>query len=74
VNHTETAPRGLMREEALQALREAVWEVIQQHKQTRLPLAILRDGKVVHLNPEEAEAEFLAAKAQAEAGQGRNGA
>ena len=74
MNRTEQAPRGLMREEALQALREAVWDVIQQHKRTGLPLAIWRDGKVVHLPPEEAEAEYLAAKAQAEAAQSRNGA
>jgi hypothetical protein len=68
MNQTGQPPRGLLREEALQALREAVWDVIQEHKRTGLPLVVWRDGKVAHVLPEEAEAEYLAAKAQAEAG------
>ena len=59
--------QGLLREEALQSLRDAVGTVIQEHKRLGLPLAIWRDGKVVHISPEEAEVEYLAAKARAEA-------
>jgi hypothetical protein len=55
-----------MREEALRALREAMWDVIQEHRRLGLPLVIWRDGQVVHISPEEAEAEYLAAKAKAE--------
>ena len=58
---------GLMRKEALQALRDAVGKVIQEHKRLGIPLVIWRDGQVVEISPEEAEAEYLAAKAQAEA-------
>ena len=60
-------PRGFMRKEALQALRDAVGKVIQEHKRLGRPLIIWRDGKVVEISPEEAEAEYLAAKARAEA-------
>jgi hypothetical protein len=60
-------PRGFLRQEALQALREAVWGVIVEHKRLGMPLAIWRDGKVVEISPEEAEAEYRAAKAKAEA-------
>lgn len=59
--------QGLLREEALQSLRDAVGKVIQEHKRLGIPLTIWRDGKVVHVSPEEAEAEYLAAKARAEA-------
>ncbi|MBI1918031.1 MAG: hypothetical protein HYS12_25340 [Planctomycetes bacterium] len=67
---TRTPPtnaRGPLREEALQALRNAVGKVIQEHKRLGIPLVIWRDGKVVEISPEEAEAEYLAAKARAEA-------
>jgi hypothetical protein len=69
-------PSGLWRKEALQALREAVWDVIVDHKRLGLPLVVWRDGKVAHISAEEAEAEYLAAKAKAdaEAAQNRNGA
>jgi len=60
-------PRGLLRHEALQALREAVADVIAEHKRLGLPLVIWRGGKVVHISAEEAEVEYLAAKAKAEA-------
>lgn len=66
-------PRGLLREEALQALREAVWDVIVEHKRLGLPLVVWRNGQVVEISPEEAEAEYLAAKAKAEAAQNCNG-
>jgi hypothetical protein len=56
-----------LHQEAIQAMREAVWDVIQEHKRTGLPLVIWRDGKVVHVPPEQAEAEYLAAKARADA-------
>ncbi len=68
-----TAPQGPLREEALQALRDAVATVIAEHKRFGIPLVIWRDGKVVEISPEEAEAEYLAAKAQAEAAKSRNG-
>jgi hypothetical protein len=60
-------PQGPLQAEALQALRDAVWDVIQEHKRLGLPLIWWRDGKVVHVPPEQAEVEYLAAKAQAEA-------
>jgi hypothetical protein len=73
-----TAPhlRGLLREEALQALQEAVGKVIAEHKRLGMPVAIWRDGKVVRIPAEEAEAVYLAAKAKAEAdaAQSRDGA
>lgn len=62
-----TNAQGLLREEALQSLRDAVGKVIQEHKRLGIPLAIWRDGKVVQISPEDAEAEYLAAKALAEA-------
>jgi len=55
------------RAEALQALRDAVGRVIQERKRLGIPLTIWRDGKIVQISPEEAEAEYLAAKARAEA-------
>jgi hypothetical protein len=58
---------GPLHKEAIQAMREAVWDVIQEHKRLGLPLASWRDGKVIHLTAEEAEAEYLAAKARADA-------
>jgi phage shock protein A len=61
------APRGLLREEALQALREAVADVIAEHKRLGMPLIVWRDGKVVEISPEEAESEYNAAKAREEA-------
>jgi hypothetical protein len=66
-------PSGPLQAEALQALRDAAWGVIQEHKRLGMPLLQWRDGKVVEVPPEEAEAEYLAAKAQAVAGQTRNG-
>jgi hypothetical protein len=69
---SNSTPRGFLRHEALQALREAVWDVIQEHKRTRMPLIVWRDEKVVEISPEQAEGEYLAAKAKAEAEQTRN--
>jgi hypothetical protein len=60
-------PPGPLQAEALQALREAAWGVIQEHKRLGMPLIQWRDGQVVEVSPEQAEADFLAAKAQAEA-------
>jgi hypothetical protein len=67
--------QGPMHEEALLAFREAVGSAIAEHKRYGVPLVIWRDGKVVEISPEEAEAEYLAAKAKAEAEavQHRNG-
>jgi hypothetical protein len=71
----EQRRRGPLHREAIQALREAAWDVILEHKRTRMPLIVWREGKVVEISPEEAEAEYLAAKAkaEAEAAQSRNG-
>jgi hypothetical protein len=66
---TPQEAQGPLQIEASQALREAVWGVIQEHKQLRMPLSILRDGKIVRISPEEAEAEYLAKKADFEAAQ-----
>jgi len=63
-----------MREEALQALRDAAAKVIAEHKRSGLPLVIWRDGKVVKISAEEAEAEYNAAKAQYEAERSRKNA
>ena len=37
------------------ALKEAVAEVIADHKRTGDPIAILRNGRVVHVPPEQIE-------------------
>jgi hypothetical protein len=73
-NTNHSHPAGPLHHEAIQAMREAVWDVIMEHKRLGLPLVVYRDGKVVKISPEEAEAEYLAAKAQAEAARSRNGA
>ncbi len=59
-------PQGPLQTEALQALRDAAWGVIQEHKRLGMSLVWWRDGKMVEVSPEEAEAEYLAAKARAE--------
>lgn len=43
-----------LQEKAFLALKKAVREVIERHKQTGRPLAIWRDGKVVLISPEQA--------------------
>ncbi len=70
---TDRTAEGPLHAEALQALRDAVWGVIQAHKRTGQSLVVWRDGKVVEISAEEAEAEYLAAKSQAEAEATRNG-
>jgi len=50
---------------AEEALKKAVAEVIADHKRTGDPIAVWRDGKVVHLRPDEIEtresrAEYIA--------------
>jgi hypothetical protein len=59
----EEIARMSQHERALRALQEAVAGVIAEHKRLGLPLAVWRDGKVVHISPEEAEAEFNARRA-----------
>ena len=56
----EELARMSWHERATRALVEAVAGVIAEHKRLGRPLAIWRDGKVVHISPEEAEAEFNA--------------
>jgi hypothetical protein len=62
-----TTPRGPLFEEASKAMQEAVAKVIAEHKRHGLTLTVWRDGKVVEITPEEAEAEYQAAKAKHEA-------
>jgi hypothetical protein len=57
-----TSPRGPLREEALQALREAVGTVIADYKRLGLSLVVWRDGKVVEISPAEAESEYAASR------------
>jgi hypothetical protein len=57
---SSAAPDLLMRAEALQAFREAVAKVIAEHKRLGMRLSILRDGAVVHISAEEAEADYAA--------------
>jgi hypothetical protein len=73
MSSAKRSKRGPLHEEAILAMREAVWDVIQEHKRLGHHLVIWRDGKVVKLSAEEAEIEYLAAKAHAEASQS-NGA
>jgi hypothetical protein len=40
-----------MRERAERAMREAYADVIADHRRSGLPLVVLRDGRVVHLQP-----------------------
>ena len=40
---------------AEEALKEAVAEVISEHKSTGHPLAVWKNGQVVHLPPDEVE-------------------
>ena len=49
-------------EKAEAALKDAVAGVIQEHKQLGLPLVIWRNGKVVHVPPEELEVRESKAK------------
>ena len=58
---------GPLHAEATQALHEAIGDVIAEHKRLGMPLSVLRNGKVVRISPEDAEAEYLAAKAKTEA-------
>ncbi len=64
MSQTRTPPQGPLHAEAIQAMREAVWDVIQEHKRFGMRLAVWRDGKVTEISPEEAEAEYLAAQAR----------
>jgi hypothetical protein len=62
-----------MREEALQGLREATWEVIQRPKRLGLTLVPWREGKVTRVAPEDAEADYLAARARAQRDESQKG-
>ena len=63
----KSKPSGPLQEEALQAMHDAMADIIAEHKRFGLPLTIMRNGKIVEVSAEEAEAEYLAAKAKAEA-------
>ena len=60
-------PRGPLLEEAEISLRQAVGKAIAEHKRLGVPMAFLRDGKIVEISAEEAEAEYLVKKAEYEA-------
>lgn len=47
---------------AEEALKEAVAEVIAEHKLAGYPLAVWKDGRVVHLSPEQIEVREQSAK------------
>jgi hypothetical protein len=47
---------------AEEALKEAVAEVIAEHKLAGYPLAVWKDGRVVHLSPEQIEVRERPAK------------
>lgn len=46
------------------ALEAATREAIRQHKQAGQPMVVWRDGKVVHISPEEMEAPLPAASSK----------
>ncbi len=48
--------RSSMTDKALQALREAVAQAIDEHRRRGIPLAVWRDGRAVSIQPEEAGA------------------
>jgi hypothetical protein len=56
--------RSAIRLETLaeEALKEAVAEVIAEHKLAGYPLAVWRDGRVIHLSPEQIEVREHPAK------------
>jgi hypothetical protein len=43
-----------LQEKALRALKEAVREVVEQHRRTGRPLAVWRNGKVLKLSANQA--------------------
>lgn len=43
-----------LQEKALRALKEAVHEVVEEHKRTGRPLAVWRNGKVLRLSATQA--------------------
>jgi len=49
-------------ERATRALQEGVADAIAEHKRLGLPLVVWRDGKVVRISAEEAEAIQAASK------------
>ena len=59
--------RGPLHDEALQAMRDMIPGVIEEHRRHGQTLVIWRDGKIVEITPDEAEAEYNAAKAKHEA-------
>ena len=51
---------------ALQALRQAVSKVVEEHCRSGRPLVVWKDGRVYHQPPEEARREIEAARASGE--------
>ncbi len=49
----------LLANRAEQALRDAVAEVIENHRLTGRPLAVMKDGKAVFLPPDQVNAPAL---------------
>jgi len=47
----KTRKRMSIQDKAWAAMKEAVRDVVKRHKKTGRPLAIWRDGKVVHISP-----------------------
>jgi len=42
-----------LHDKAFAALKEAVRQVVKQHKKTGRPLSVWMNGKVVHLSPDK---------------------
>lgn len=61
---TSQTREGPLRDEALQAFRDAIGKVIAEHKRFGVPLCIWRDGQICMISPEQAEAEYAAVRAQ----------
>ena len=43
--------RMTLQDKAMAAMKEAVRQVVKQHKKTGRPLAVWEKGKVVHISP-----------------------
>lgn len=46
--------KKILQEKALRALKEAVQEVVEEHRRTGRPLSIWRNGKVLKLSANQA--------------------
>jgi len=47
-----TLAKKTLQQKAFKALKEAVREVVEEHKRTGRPLAVWRNGKVAYVSPD----------------------